>query len=264
MATVCASQGCDFVVLLGDNFYPSGVSSTTDSQWQTAFVTPYANVNVPFYAVLGNHDYGGGGAGTDFAKPANEVAYSQVNPKWRMPDTHYRFVEGDVEFFAADTNRSLFGLDDAVRTDFATWTAAAPTTTWRIAMGHHPYRSNGPHGNAGDYDPICIGSACVSSPSPINGEKVKSFLETSVCGKVDVYLCGHDHSRQWLTPTCAGTELIVSGAGGGGLTPVDQKNASYWQSDQLGFLYVVVQGRTFTGTFYSASGAVEFTRTITK
>src|SRR4051794_19915074 len=55
MGTHCATFGCDFVVLLGDNFYPNGVGSTDDPQWETAFKKPYETVNVPFYAVLGNH-----------------------------------------------------------------------------------------------------------------------------------------------------------------------------------------------------------------
>ena len=37
------------------------------------------------------------------------------------------------------------------------------------------------------------------------------FMEESVCGKIDVYFCGHDHNRQWFQPTC-GTEFVVSGA----------------------------------------------------
>ena len=54
--------------LLGDNIYDSGVTSVTDPQWQTKFEIPYMGVNLPFYVVLGNHDYGGNGAGTEFDK----------------------------------------------------------------------------------------------------------------------------------------------------------------------------------------------------
>ena len=38
-------------------------------------------------------------------------------------------------------------------------------------------------------------------------------MEDIVCGRADVYLAAHDHSLQWLQPTCNGTELIVSGTG---------------------------------------------------
>jgi len=263
IGALCAAQGCDFVVLLGDNFYPSGVSSTSDPQWQTAFVQPYQNVNAPFYAVLGNHDYGGHGAGYEIAKADAEVAYSQVNPKWRMPATHYKWSLKGVDFFAADTNRSMFNLDSQVVSDFNTWLPAS-TTTWKIVFGHHPLKSNGRHGNAGSYDGLPF--------VPIaNGAGVKSFLEGSVCGRADVYLCGHDHNLQWLQSTCTrtgstiNTELMISG-GGAATTALDTpaRNPYHWQSDGLGYVYVVIQGNTFTGTFYDANGVAQYTRTLTK
>ncbi|GMU61999.1 MAG: hypothetical protein AMXMBFR34_37620 [Myxococcaceae bacterium] len=263
VGALCAAQGCDFVVLLGDNFYPTGVSGPTDAQWQTAFVQPYQNVNAPFYAVLGNHDYGGNGAGYDIQRADAEVAYSMVNPKWRMPATHYKWSLNGVDFFAADTNRSMFSLDSQVVTDFNAWLPAS-TATWKIAFGHHPLKSNGRHGNAGSYDGLPF--------VPIaNGAGVKDFLEGSVCGRADVYLCGHDHNLQWLMPTCTragstiNTELMVSG-GGASTTAFDTpaRNPYYWQAQSTGFVYVVIQGNTFTGTYYNGSGVQQYTRTLTK
>ena len=35
-------------------------------------------------------------------------------------------------------------------------------------------------------------------------------------------------------------------------------------ADQLGFLYVEIVNRTFTGTFVGTDGGVQFTRTFTK
>jgi len=260
MATVCAAQGCDFAVLLGDNFYPTGVSGTMDPQWQTAFVTPYANVNIPFYAVLGNHDYGGDGAGYELQQALNQIAYAQVNPKWKQPGRHYKWSQGGVDFFGADTNASMWGTDQMTAMDFGQWVPAS-TAPWKIAFGHHPYRSNGPHGNAGAYEGI-PGIPIVS------GGGVKTFLDNHVCGRADVYLSGHDHTLQWLVPTCTRpngvqTQLIVSG-GGASFTEVDMKNMTHYQAARLGFFYVVISGNTFTGTFYSETGAVLFTRTFTK
>src|SRR5215467_10408280 len=37
----CRSKPCDFGLLLGDNFYDHGVSSTSDPQWQTKFESVY-------------------------------------------------------------------------------------------------------------------------------------------------------------------------------------------------------------------------------
>jgi tartrate-resistant acid phosphatase type 5 len=261
VAAHCVAKGCDFVVLLGDNFYPSGVDSTSDPKWQTAFVEPYAAVQAPFYAVLGNHDCGGNGAGTELPKGDNEVAYSAVNPKWKMPARHYRFHVTDVDFFVADTNRSMFSLDHDVRQDFEAWLTSS-TARWKIAFGHHPYVSNGPHGNAGAYD----GHPFI----PIaNGSGVKRFLEDDVCGRADLYLSAHDHNLQWPKATCTRegstrqTQLIVSG-GGALTTPLMGSQPAWYQSDSLGFVSVKIQGDVLTATFYDDTGAERYSRTVTR
>lgn len=261
IAEHCKTAGCDFVVLLGDNFYPSGVSSTSDPQWQSAFVVPYASVDAPFYAVLGNHDYGGNGAGTNFLLGNHQVAYSKVNPKWRMPNHHYHWRLGEVEFFAADTNRSMFGLDAAERTDFTNWLSSS-TAKWKIVFGHHPYKSSGPHGNAGNYDGLAL--------VPIaDGTGVKSFLEDVFCGRVDFYFSGHDHNIQWLESTCSKpgapleTQLVISG-GGAATNPISQPLPAHYQSDELGFVYVVIHDNTLTASFHDSTGIQRYTRTVAK
>jgi tartrate-resistant acid phosphatase type 5 len=250
----CAKDGCDFVQLLGDNLYDSGASSVDDPIWQEKFETPYAAINLDFFAVLGNHDYGGGGAGTDFPKGKNEVEYTKKSAKWKMPSAYYHHVKGNVEFFALDTNMQLFGQDSAQKTDVTAWLAASKAE-WKIAVGHHPYKSNGPHGNAGKYDGIPI--------APVSGSGVKSFLENVVCGKVDLYLCGHDHSQQWLNESCKGTELAVSGAGAKA-TELKGTNPSLFQSIELGFLYIVIDGKKLTAEFIDENGVIEFTHTTSK
>ena len=49
----------DAVVVLGDNFYPSGLSSMHDMQiekFNNAF-KPLIKKEIPIYSILGNHDY---------------------------------------------------------------------------------------------------------------------------------------------------------------------------------------------------------------
>jgi len=61
---VCdAAGGCDFAIYLGDNIYDTGVDSANDQQFEDKFEIPYQNILFPFYVTLGNHDFGGGGAG---------------------------------------------------------------------------------------------------------------------------------------------------------------------------------------------------------
>ncbi|MBI3071510.1 MAG: metallophosphoesterase [Deltaproteobacteria bacterium] len=251
VAAKCALSGCDFVLLLGDNIYPSGCSSVTDPQFQTKFEQPYAAINLPFYVALGNHDYGGDGAGYEFWKGQVEIDYTARSTKWKMPAEYYRFTRGSTEFFALDTNSLLFGRLSQQKTDISAWIPAS-MATWKIAYGHHPYLSNGPHGNAGRYDRI-----------PLMGQSIKDFMDNRVCGRADVYLSGHDHSRQWIKATCNGTELVVSGAGAT-TTSLPGSNTTRFQSSTPGFLYIRVDGRTLTAEFVDKDGRVDFTRTLTK
>lgn len=260
MAQWCKTHGCNFAVMLGDNIYPSGVDSVDDPQWQTKFEVPYQDLDIPFYAVLGNHDYGGNGAGTEFDKGQHEVDYTAVSTKWKMPAKVYTRIDGNAEFIATDTNMQMFASvsssnDAQQRIDVAKWLADS-TADWKIVIGHHPYLSNGPHGNAGDYDGL-------SFVPVTNGKGVKKFADEVWCGKADVYLAGHDHSRQWLVDTCLGTELIVSGSAAA-TTNLEGSNPVHFQSTDLGWVYITIDGKDFTADFVDVNGVVQFSRTISK
>lgn len=274
MRDLCAAEGCDFVVLLGDNLYPEGAEEVDDPVWQSAFEDPYSDLDLPFYAVLGNHDYGGklafvdvDGLGNQFDRGPVEVEYSQVSDKWRMPDTHYTMRHGPVGFIALDTDSILWDNDD--NGDQWDWfpgaLAEVADAPWVLALGHHPYRSNGPHGNAGHYKSLLDLSVPIDS---LDGEDVEEFMEELVCGNVDMYLSAHDHQRQWLDASmCSGTELVGSGAGGEVKEVADpSRNPVLYQDGTTpGFLYVVADEESLTGQFIDATtGAVAFERTLTR
>lgn len=261
MAEVChARGGCAFALMLGDNIYDTGVDDINDAQWQEKFEIPYADLEFPFYATLGNHDYGAppiasflGGIGIDPRRGDAQVDYADVSQKFVMPDTHYRFVEGPVEFVSLNTTslfwadlglvESTVGFDDEnerMRQDLPAW-AAASTAPWRIAFGHHPYRSNGPHGNAGAYDGVAI-EGLVGS-----GTEIRDFMDEHIVGHFDAYLCGHDHSLQDLG-THGGTEILVSG-GGASHTDLEGENPAEWQADRRGFLLVEADASALSFTF---------------
>ncbi len=261
VAAFCKVRGCDFVQLLGDNLYDSGAASVDDPIWKTHFEEPYAAVDLDFWAVLGNHDYGNGGAGTDFPRAKYEIDYTTKSKKWKMPSAYWHMTppsgKGAVEIFGLDTNMALFGKDADQRRDVAAWIRDSKAT-WKIAAGHHPYLSNGPHGNAGVYD----ARFGVALPV-VDGKNVKSYFDDAICGKVDLYLSGHDHSRQWLTDTCQGTALVVSGAGSK-TTMLGGANAVRFESLGLGFLYVVIDGKTLTAEFVDVEGKTDFTHVLKK
>src|SRR3989338_11070312 len=59
MEKYCKYHECEFVVTLGDNFYEQGITAETEDQWITKFERMYHHLNIPFYAILGNHDMEG-------------------------------------------------------------------------------------------------------------------------------------------------------------------------------------------------------------
>lgn len=274
---VCAERGCDFAIGLGDNIYESGVESVDDQQWLDKFEKPYQNLDFPFYMTLGNHDnsYFAGG-GLDNTKGEFQVDYhykeNRFSNKWNMPARYYHFSaplangnadnEPLVDFFSLDSN-PLAGLSD-IRKDYwqlpykkqqAQWfdeTVKSTLGKWKIAFAHHPYLSNGSHGNAGFYDYVAG-----------LGKAYQNFLEEEVCNRVDVIIAGHDHDMQWLRPVqpCGKTFHMVSGAGAKTRSFSNpDRNQSYWQADDtLGFFYIEIEGDEFRGTAYQVAANGEHT-----
>ena len=247
---ICVLDGCDFALYLGDNIYYGGPTSVTDVQWNTKFEVPYAGLGFQFYAVLGNHDYGGH---YDTATAAIEVAYTAYSSKWYMPSRYYTEPIGDVTVLALDTQSMQLG-HGADQDAWISGAVAAISTTWTVAIGHHPYISNGPHGNAGEFDGMAG-----------EGQPMKDFFDAYVCGAADVYLAGHDHALQWMdVPSGCATEFIIAGGGGSGTYPIVGTNPALFEDSNNGFLWVEIDGRQFTGVFYDETGAELYRRVFTK
>lgn len=255
MQDKCVKSGCDFVLLLGDNIYNTGVDSVNDKQFQSKFELPYKNLDMPFFAVLGNHDYGGNGKNHDPKKSTYQIKYSEVSAKWVMPSHYYHFDIQHSSFFALDTNAQLWNLAKQQRVDVAEWIKAS-NAQWKIAFGHYPYISNGLHGNAGEYDSY-------PPSNKFSGHENKAFTETVLCGKVDLYIAGHDHDKQWLEDTCNGTQFTVSGAGAS-TRQISGMNPTLFENDELGFLYISIDGNVLNAEFIDVDGNVEFKHTIKK
>jgi len=88
------------VVSTGDNFYQHGVDSIDDRKWDTSFQRIYTDVPQRWYAVLGNHDYGG--------KVEAQISKTFHDPRWRMPDYWYdvrldAYGRPDVHLFFINT-----------------------------------------------------------------------------------------------------------------------------------------------------------------
>jgi len=282
----CAAHGCDFAIMPGDNIYDVGVTRVLDAQWETKFEAPYRDVPFPFYPALGNHDNGGfltqwlgetfGGAGAEFERGDVQVAYSTVSEKWRMPGRTYDFREAHAHFFALDTNDMIWSVQSPLaETRNAAAVATTPSridasdATWKIAFGHHPWVSNGPHGDAGIYEGLeeDITSLVAAVPflgdlsDVVAGDGVRAGLEAIVCGRVDLYFAGHDHSLQWFEAQadCPGTHFVVSGAGAK-LTRLRREDRTRFQHvASAGFFRVVLRGRTLRVEAVDEDGALLWT-----
>lgn len=266
MKEICDQRGCDFAIGMGDNIYEDGVDGKFDIQFETKFEQPYEEIDFPFYMTLGNHDntwlFGGDGANNDRGEAQVEYHYrtDRMSNKWQMPARHYKFdapISGGtplVTFFSMDTNPMAsagdpdteYNKDDSSE-EQGKWFKdgfKASKAPWKIAYGHHPYISNGTHGNAGKYDGLAG-----------QGKYYRDMMEQNVCGNADVVFTGHDHDLQWLkaTESCPDTFHILTGAGAKTRAFGNaNRNATYWQQDNvLGFFYVELQGDEFRGTAYT-------------
>jgi hypothetical protein len=265
---VCKARGCQFALYMGDNIYETGVASEDDALFQTHFEDAYVELDFPFYVVLGNHDYGGSvlGIGGGLNAPGTiideraqaQLAYALKSDKWKMPASYYTFRKGPVAFFGLDTNSVVTDLFRPLSEQQAWLDAemAKSDAPWKIVFGHHPYVSNGEHGNAGDYK------------GPIGfefhtGATFKELVDESVCGKAQVYMSGHDHHREWLD--ACDTSFIVSGAAAKLDDKFDRGSPSRWSdSTKLGFMWAEIVGDTFTGIFYDEDGKLSFQSTETR
>jgi tartrate-resistant acid phosphatase type 5 len=267
--SVCRQRGCDFSLYLGDNIYNNGVARADDAKFDTHFEQPYENLDFPFYVTLGNHDYGpsidlfGGVTAFQFTdrRAALQVEYTGWSDKWTMPDRVYAERVGPVELFSIDTNAIISGrFGNLTKSRQQSWLDArleSSDARWKIVFGHHPYISNGEHGNAGNYD--CGGL------DPYKGEPLRELVEESVCGKAQVYFAGHDHHREWLEPTC-GTTFIISGAAAKlrGLRNCEGTPTRYQDAAKRGFLWVEIAGDVLTGVFYDDEARIDYQDVITR
>jgi 3',5'-cyclic AMP phosphodiesterase CpdA len=193
----------DAILGLGDNFYNEGVKSVSDDRWNE-FEQSF-NLQCPFYAVLGNHDYLG--------NISAQIEYSRSRQTfWTMPSRYYEkkihfkdSTTDGVHIFFLDTmticpavSRGLIGNDQRFNRftdeEQLRWLDAAlqqSNFTWKIVVGHYPVFSSGLHG-----DTI---------------EMKKYVYPILKKHKVNFYLSGHDHDLEYIYKD--DINFIVSGTG---------------------------------------------------
>ncbi len=238
ISQVCATKGCDFALLLGDNLYPEGMIARDDPNMDRVFTKIYNELPFPFYAVLGNHDVNV----NDLTRAHHQLAWAESEPQFEMPGRFYSFNAGPARFWALDTNDVMWHGPGRQQE----WlnTELPRQSGWRVVFGHHPWKSNGKHGTAGEYDDT-VGVPYVSGDGP------KELFEKTLCNQADLYVAGHDHSLQLLDSKGCGTTLVVSGAGAEVRPIEDRGNTPAFAESTLGFAWIEL-GETGTVSFYGA------------
>jgi tartrate-resistant acid phosphatase type 5 len=253
MASKAAQHHARFVITTGDNFYPSGVTGTTDAHWQNSFENVYHNnaLAIPWYPVLGNHDYG--------SNPQAEVNYSFTSERWQMPSRYYTvrkkidaahavlFTFTDTSpFVTAYYNGGMSDLrfqDTAAQLNWLRQTLSSSTDTWKVVVGHHPVFSTGPHGNT--------------------QELLERFRPVFQQTHTDIYLAGHDHSLQYIRQSNQEPHYLVSGGGSEATTVAGSANTIFAKATP-GFLVITLDTAKARLYFYDYTGALVYRNEFAK
>jgi predicted phosphodiesterase len=178
----------EYCLLLGDNFYPRGVTSLEDPLWN---ILEYFPEHMKMYGVLGNHDYMG--------DPIVQLQYTHWKQKirnWNMDyfyydkiwkigqeDTiHFLFLDTqllDLEYTKEVTALSRLPNEDSLKEQslrqrqWLIQTLEGSKSRWKIICGHYPIFSNGGHRKS--------------------YETSRQLLPIFKGYSVDIYFSGHDH-----------------------------------------------------------------------
>jgi acid phosphatase len=251
MAITCKKAGAAFVISVGDNFYEHGVTSLEDDHWQRSFENVYSapSLQVPWYVVLGNHDYAG--------KTGPQLEYGKTHPRWIMPARYYQQsftidATNRVDCFFLDTcpfvheyyTNPLFSEIPAQNPNAQLqWfynALAASTAPWKLVFGHHPIYSSGlGHGN--------------------QPEMIDHILPLLQEFKVQAYFAGHDHDLEHLK--VRNLDLIVSGAGSEH-RPINPFATTPFKTSTSGFVLASMRTHEMTVRFIDNKGRMLYQTTV--
>lgn len=254
----------DFVLGVGDNFYPNGLASTQDPAFGQSFSDPYSapSLQVPWYNVLGNHDYGDGAppgdalpsdcAPTDqgcYFSPVHQLSWElgARDKRWFCQRAFQKsFANGRVDMFFYDT---VPFVQRYYQTKWAASTGgvleqswqgnllelesslAQSKAQWKIVIGHHPVYSNGHHNSTAELI-----------------QHVQPLLQKY---GVQVYFSGHDHNLEYIKLPDQGTHYIISGAGSKCDRPFSGQTNALFQWQSSGFVTASVEEDNMECQFYS-------------
>ena len=232
------------VLALGDNFY----GKLTPERFRPHFeeMYPEADFNCPFYACLGNHDYGPKyDAGQGPAKAQMQLDYAKNNPnsRWKLPAKWYalelpspenpliKMVVLDGNFFeGALTPQEKLAQKRFLEAELKKQT----TAPWQWMITHFPLFSE-------------------TSKRGDNAKLIQNWGAHLQKHPFSLYISGHDHNLQHLKAKGYHNSFIVSGAGGAALYDVDPSDRGFTQAI-LGFNHIHVTAKMLTVQFIDVDG----------
>jgi acid phosphatase len=236
MQNFCSKNGCHLALMLGDNFYPTGVQSVDDPQFIEKLEKPYAGLGIPIFAIFGEHDWGQKGKMYNWKA---QIEYSKKSRTWHMPSDVYSITLGNLKIFALNTNS--FPISKYQK-NWLQEELGKSKARWNLVMGHKPIHSYGFHG---DTDFL-----------------VRDVLPL-LCGRADLYLSGHEHNEQVLKADC-GLPLIIPGSTALPRAIKTKGPRTLFVNDAPGFAYLIVKDDELTVQLVTATGEIIYTLVIPK
>jgi tartrate-resistant acid phosphatase type 5 len=259
MTKVAATSGTDFIVAVGDNFYPSGVQSTTDPNWLFSYENIYTGyfLHCNWYVALGNHDYKG--------NIQAQIDYTKISRRWQMPAPYYSKKiklndKDELLLVVMDTNpfiTSYYSKNDELTDNIVKQDTAAQrqwlektlgdtsrTIKWKIVVGHHPLYSGGKR-----------------KKSPDTEEIKQKFQALFYKNKVAAYICGHEHDLQIIKQAGQYTTQFLSGAGCE-VRPSGPTDGTQFCASKPGFMTFAVNEQTILVQVIGIDGQVLHTTTL--
>jgi hypothetical protein len=233
----------DLVMIVGDVIYSPFAATSYD----TKFFAPYSALlpQVPFYALVGNHDYefeGGRPFFDVFSLPRN-------GPLGLAPESSYWLEREGIQLIVHDTNQSP-ALLRQLSIPWHSRVALRPAT-FRLVFQHQAMYSSGP--------------SATEFPAP---QLVELLAPVYTASGVDVVFNGHEHFYE-RTRRMGGVVYVTTGAGGAPLYPRAATNSftAAFANDRHGYSYVEVSGRTLRLRQMDTAGvrydAFELTKPVT-
>ena len=250
------SQRPDFILILGDNFYDSGVKHAEDNAFKTHFDDVYKKfkeMGIPTFSILGNHDEDihskhipGTAQGVAVGMHQVDHSYLKGNPYqedtlclddlplWNMPSRAYSIYHEDMEIICIDSNTyakdylAYVKGEDTSDTNQAVWVQKtfeeAKNAGRKVQLAlHHPFETEGKRRFKAEAKMYLNETERNEFRKHIADLPHKSphndYVKAAFCHQglvFDAIYAAHDHHQSYTKKIGAAAVTQITAGGGGG------------------------------------------------